>query len=167
MNRFRHDIEYMDMVKDILDDESFQKIGKIEHHGLTRMDHSIKISYYAYKIAKFLKLSTREVARAGLLHDFFLSSHERKFKDRFISTFTHPKRAVQTAESKFDLSIMEENIIHSHMFPFYFSLPKYAESWIVIFVDKSVGGMEFIQKFGYQLYYMANIYVIALLNFIK
>ena len=167
MNRFCCDTDYMKIVEKILNDSEFQKIDRIEHHGITRMDHSIKVSYYSYKVAKILKLSENEVARAGLLHDFFLSEEDRNFKTRFISTFTHPKKSLKMAEKNFELNQVEENIIHSHMFPFYFSLPKYAESWIVAIVDKLVGSMEFLLKFGYKLNYMTNIYIIVLLNFIK
>lgn len=167
MERFYNDIEYIQIVQEILKDSEFQKIRNIEHHGITRMDHSIKVSYYSYRLAKAFQLNKKEVARAGLLHDFFFSSEERNFKDRVISTFTHPKKAVKTAEANFTLNKIEENIIHSHMFPFYCSIPKYAESWIVTIVDKIVGSGEFLQKFGYKLSYLVNIYIIVLLNTIK
>ena len=167
MKHFYYDTDYMKIVQEILQDSEFQKIEKIEHHGITRMDHSIKVSYYSYKIAKALKLSDKEVARAGLLHDFFLSKEERNFKDRFISTFTHPKKAVETAEKNFTLNEVEENIIHAHMFPFYCSIPKYADSWVVTIVDKFIGSAEFVKKFGYKLSYIVNIYMIVLFNTIK
>ena len=35
--------------------EDFQKLEEIEHHGITRYEHSLKVSYYAYKISKFLR----------------------------------------------------------------------------------------------------------------
>ena len=79
-----NDLRYRKIVKNILDNEEFNKIKNIEHHGITRYDHSLKVSYYSYKIAKTLKLDYRQVARGGLLHDFFLSGEDRTFKDKFL-----------------------------------------------------------------------------------
>lgn len=167
MKQVNNDKLYMDIIAPILENKDFNKLKDIEHHGVTRFDHSMKVSYYSYKLSKVLKLDYTEVARAGLLHDFFLSSEDRSAKDRFISTFTHPKKAVNQTKKYFELSEKEENIIHSHMFPLYCSLPKYAESWVVSLVDKIVGSYEFGKKFGYKIGYIFNIYAIVFLNFIK
>ena len=40
-------------------------------------EHLIKVSYKSYKIAKKLDLDYVSVARAGLLHDFYLDGNER------------------------------------------------------------------------------------------
>lgn len=167
MLKYKYDIKYLDIVNNILENKEFNKLDNIEHHGITRLDHSLRVSYYSYKISKVLKLDYREVARAALLHDFFLSEENRSFKDRFISTFTHPKKAVRQAEALFTLSDKEKNMIEAHMFPLYTSLPKYAESWVVSFTDKVVGSYEFLMKFGYKLNYIMNIYLIFLFNTIK
>lgn len=162
-----NDTYYIDIVQDILDHEEFNKIKYIEHHGTTRFDHSMKVAYYSYKISKFLRLDYKEVARAGLLHDFFLSDMERTGKEKFLSTFTHPKYAVMNAQKYFDLSDKEIDIIQSHMFPLYTSIPKYAESWVVSTVDKIVGTLEFAVQFRYKFSYMFNIYMLFILNVIK
>ena len=65
MNHILDDKEYYDIVSDIINNDEFDKIKKIEHHGITRYEHSLKVSYRAYKIAKFLKLNAYETARAG------------------------------------------------------------------------------------------------------
>lgn len=163
----KNDWEYREIVHPILCNDEFNKIKEIEHHGVSRFDHSFRVSYYSYKVSKFLKLDYVESARAGLLHDFFLSEEERTFKDRFVSTFTHPKKAVENASGLFTLNEKEKNIIHAHMFPLYCALPKYAESWVVSIVDKVVGSYEFVRKFGYKLSYLTNIYLIFLFNTIK
>lgn len=163
MVNIKRDKNYINIVNNILDNEEFNKIKTIEHHGTTRFDHSIRVSYYSYKLAKMLRLDYQEVARAGLLHDFFLSDEDRKFKDRFLSTFTHPKKAVENSERVFGINDKEKDIIQSHMFPIYISLPKYAESWIVSLVDKFIGTYEFSKKFSYAI----NIYLVFLINFIK
>ncbi|MDD3341571.1 MAG: HD domain-containing protein [Bacilli bacterium] len=167
MLKYNYDLKYLDIVNPILENKEFNKLNNIEHHGITRLDHSIRVSYYSYKISKVLKLDYREVARAGLLHDFFLSDEERTLKERFISVFTHPRIAVRKAGSLFELSDKEKNIIESHMFPLYTALPKYAESWLVSCTDKVVGSYEFLMKFGYKVSYIMNIYLIFLFNVIK
>lgn len=167
MSDMYNDIYYINIVRDILEHEEFNKIKYIEHHGITRFEHSIKVAYTSYKIAKFLRLDYKEVARAGLLHDFFLSDEDRTFKDRFVSYFIHPKYAVETSQRYFDLSDKEIDIIKSHMFPAYLSVPKYVESWIVSLVDKTFSSFEFLTKFRYKFSYAINIFILFLINNIK
>lgn len=162
-----NDKEYANIVSHILNNEEFSKIKDIEHHGTTRYLHSLRVSYYSYKISKALHLSYDETARAGLLHDFFLSKENRSLFDRFISTFTHPKKAVEHTSEFFDITEKEEDIIKAHMFPFYVSMPKYAESWIVNSVDKVVGAFEFSKTFTYKFSYATNLALIFLINIIK
>lgn len=143
MEKIFEDIEYFDLVKDILAKKEFNEIDSIAHHGTTRYQHSVRVSYYGYKIAKKLRLDSVAVARAGLLHDFFMSSPDRTKFERMMSTFTHPKFACRNASSMFKLNNKEKDIIISHMFPVNYRIPKYAESWLVSFVDKGVATYEF------------------------
>lgn len=161
------DKKYLKIVNDIIDSEEFDKLKSIDHHGITRYEHSVKVSYYAYKISKFLKLDYKATARGGLLHDFFLSSNDKTHKDSIISTFTHPKIARDNAHYVFVTNIIEDDIIVSHMFPFYIKFPKYAESWIVNLTDKVIGATEFIQKFDYKLWYASNLALLFIINHIK
>ncbi len=161
------DTEYSGIVYHILINEEFNKIKQIEHHGVTRFDHSLKVSYYSYKIAKLLHLDYKEVARGGLLHDFFLSNENRDTKERFFSTFVHPKKAVYKARENFELTEKEIDMIRTHMFPVNLAIPKYAESWLVSFVDKAVASTEFCQKFKVKFAYIINVYFLLLLNYIK
>ena len=158
--KFKNDDNYMNIVGNILDNDEFNEIRRIEHHGTTRFDHSVRVSYYSYKISKALHLDYIETARAGLLHDFFISDEDRNAKDKVVSTFVHPKEAVVNADRVFGINEKEKNIIRAHMFPINLTLPRYAESWIVSLVDKVVGTYEFSKKFGY----VANIYILFLLN---
>ena len=77
---------YYKLVDDIINDNEFKKIDKCIHHGISRFDHSCRVSYYSYKVTKLLRLNYKEVARAGLLHDFFLSKNITK-KDKFTSIY--------------------------------------------------------------------------------
>lgn len=161
------DNRYNSIVNDILINEEFNKIKNIEHHGVTRFEHSLKVSYYAYKIADKINLNKNEVARAGLLHDFFLSKENRNLKEKFVSTFVHPKEAVENADKHFIISKREKNIIKSHMFPFYISIPIYKESWLVSLVDKVIGTCEFACKFKTKLKYSTNLFLLVLIEIFK
>lgn len=160
----KKDKEYKKIVKDIFRNSDFKKLYNIEHHGISRMEHSIKISYYSYKIAKKLGMDYVSVARGGLLHDFFLDGDERDIKKKFFDTFTHPKRALRTSIDNFKVNEIEQNIIVSHMFPIYLSIPKYKESFLVNLVDKVIGFKELLRGFGCKCNYKVNYtYVFMLL----
>lgn len=161
-----YDKNYENIVYDILENEEFNKLKDIEHHGTTRFLHSLRVSYYSYLVAKRLGLNYESTARAGLLHDFFHSDIDRTMNERFISTFIHPKKALKNAK-RFGINEMEENIIISHMFPFYTSVPKYAESWIVTTVDKVVGVKEFSRKLKHQFVYATNLVMLFILTSIQ
>lgn len=167
MSSHKEDLEYMQIVSSILENENFAKIKGYEHHGVTRFDHSLKVSYYSYKVAKKLGLNYIETARGGLLHDFFYSPEERDKKERFLSTFTHPKKAVETAKVNFDLTAMEENMIRAHMFPINIAIPKYMESWIVSLVDKTIAVGELGTLLKNRMSYAYNLSAILLFSMIK
>jgi len=159
----KKDREYKKIVKDIFRNVEFKKLYNIEHHGISRMEHSIKISYYSYKIAKKLGMDYVSVARGGLLHDFFLDGDERNGKEKFLDTFTHPKRALDTSMEYFNVNDIEKNIIVSHMFPIYISIPKYKESFLVNLVDKVIGCKELLRGFACKFRYRFNYSYILLL----
>jgi len=128
-----NDDNYYNMVNNILDTQEFLKIDNCIHHGISRLEHSLRVSYYSYKIAKFLRLDYKVTARAGLLHDFFTNEDQSRFK----SYFNHSKIALENANKLFILSDKEKDIIKTHMFPANIGrIPKYLESWIVGVVDK-------------------------------
>ena len=60
------DEEYMECVKDILDSSVFHSLDKYIQHGTTTCkDHSIQVSYLAYKLCKRFGGNWRSAARAG------------------------------------------------------------------------------------------------------
>lgn len=164
------DREYSMIVKDILENDAFAKMADIEHHNTTRMDHMYKVSYYSYLVARLLHLKYKEVARAGLLHDFYFGrvANNDKVTDKvMLFTHNHPKEAVINAKKHFILNDIEEDIIRSHMFPIDIKIPKYAESWIVSTVDKVIGTHEFYRKVSTKLKYALNLGFVLVLNFLK
>lgn len=170
MVNYHQDKNYMKIVNPILENTEFKQVDTIEHHGTTRLNHSLRVSYYSYKLAKICHLDYDEVARAGLLHDFFLDRtvDYEKPKDKVVLFTTgHPKEAVKNANKYFDLTEKEKDIIITHMFPIDYRIPKYAESWIVCLIDKLVGAYEFGHKFKYQLTYGINFSLLFVLNILK
>lgn len=154
---------YNEIVKDIINSDEFSKLDDCIHHGITRMQHSSRVSFYSYKIAKLLNLDYCSVARAGLLHDFFDNKNINS-KEKFKSIFLHPAIAVSNSETNFSLNEKEKNIILSHMFPLvpiYF--PKFLESWIVSTVDKVVAVYEFYVSFSSRYKYANNFVLLILL----
>lgn len=117
-------------------------------------------------MTKMLKLNYRETAIGGLLHDFFISSNKMSKKEKFSMFFNHPKLALETASSEFELTNLEKNMIKNHMFPTTPAVPKYLESWIVCFVDKCVATKEFSFKFKVQLRYAYNLFVFFMILFL-
>lgn len=170
MIKYNKDPEYLLIINDVIENEEFKKIGNIKHHNTTRLNHCLKVSYYSYKIAKKLKLDYKDVAIGGLLHDFYdkeISDCE-KMKDKVkLFTIGHPQEAIINAREIYELSEKEEDIIKTHMFPIDYKLPKYAESWVVSFVDKGLSFNEFFNKFKYKFMYIFNLYFLFILNTIK
>lgn len=154
----------MFLVSDILDDEEFLKIRECKHHGLNRLDHSIKVSYYSYLVTKKLGLNYEATARGGLLHDFFTGEELSKSQQKLKMVF-HPYASLSNSSRKFELSEMEKDIIINHMFPTLpHKIPKFIESWIVSLVDKVVAVREFYESYGRILMYrLSNIYLMLLI----
>lgn len=159
--------EFELIIQDILNNEEFNKTKYIEHHGVTRYDHLYRVAYNSYKIAKKLHFKYEEVARAGMLHDFFFSDELRSRKEKFLSTFIHPKWALKNSKKYFELNKIEENIIESHMFPINIKLPKYKESILVSLVDKVVATYEFSLKFKVKFKYVTNVFILMLFGVVK
>jgi uncharacterized protein len=164
------DKRYLTIVSDILNNENFIKIENIKHHNSNRLEHSLKVSYFAYKIAKNFGLDYISVARAGLLHDFYLErtkDYRNFYKKIKLFANSHPKDAVYNSSFYFDLNDKEIDIILTHMFPLNLQVPKYLESWIINMVDSTVSIYEFSHKFKYELSYVANLYAFFIINMIK
>lgn len=54
----------------------------------------------------------------------------------------HPVLAAENAREVFDVSLLEHDIIVKHMWPMTFKLPKYKESYVIVFVDKYCALLE-------------------------
>lgn len=166
MESYCNDSEYIKIVNDILEYDKFMALEDCKHHGINRLEHSMRVSYYSYLIAKKLKLNYVGTARGGLLHDFFIAEDLGPRKQK-LSVVFHPYNALENASNCFELSELEKDIIINHMFPTLpHKIPKYMESWLVSLVDKIVATYEFYCSYGKTaLYRFPNVYLAMLLLF--
>ncbi len=160
------DKNYLKEVDYILNHEEFLKTKDYIHHGKNRYDHLVRVSYCSYKISRLLRLNYKSTARGGLLHDFFLEGLDDN-KDKSKLMRNHPKMALEKSTSIFELNDLEKDIIATHMFPVTMTIPRYAESWVVDFVDDAVSVYERCNNFSKQLITAANLMAILLVGYLK
>ena len=141
-------IGYEKCISDLIHNEAVRSMEKfIQHSDITCLEHNIYVSYKSYLICRRLGIDYQSAARGGLLHDFFLYDWHITKPKNGLHGFTHPYTALENANKFFCLNKIEKDIIEKHMWPLTARLPKYKESFIVLFVDKYCSLMEII-KFG-------------------
>lgn len=132
------EVEFNNIISDILKNKEFIDLKYEIHHGISRLDHSLNVARLTYKMCKRLHVKNyEEITRAALLHDFFRTDDvpEKCF-------LNHPLKAVECSKKNFEISDFQENIIAAHMFPVTKTIPKHVGSWIVSGADKAVAIYE-------------------------
>lgn len=139
---------YLALVEDILTHEAVLSMSAyIQHRDLSCLEHSIYVSFTSYCLAYKLKMDSRQIARAALLHDFFLYDWHVGRPTRQMHGFAHPKLALYNAQTHFNLTEVEKDIILKHMWPLTFRPPAYKESLLVNAVDKYCSTLEIISPY--------------------
>mgnify|MGYP001852046506 CR=1 FL=1 len=135
-----NDKEYMQIVKDIINNETVAEMKKYrQHYDINTFEHCLNVSYISYRICKKLKWDYKSMARGAMLHDLFLYDWRNSKKELNLDgyhAFVHPKIALENASKLYDLNDKEKDIIVKHMWPVTLSLPKYKESFVITLVDK-------------------------------
>lgn len=143
MKKILEDEEYLNIVQDLLNEETVNDLATFKHHKFTnRLEHSMCVSYISYRWAKRLRLNYVEVARAGLLHDLFFNMmvDSKNSREHLVR---HPEIALENAMKLVNLSELEKDIIVSHMFLVTMKhIPKYKESLLVSLIDKTTSVKE-------------------------
>ncbi|MDI3537714.1 MAG: uncharacterized protein PWP30_2196 [Eubacteriaceae bacterium] len=141
--------EFITIVADITENYEFQKLKNIVHHGNGLFSHSVAVGYYSFRVAKALGLDYVAIARAAILHDFYLEAWQETKKDskgiqriKDMHGFSHPKTALENTKKHFELSEKQEDMIVKHMFPLTPIPPTNVGSWVVTIVDKVVATQE-------------------------
>ena len=138
---FRH------TVADLLGSEQVRRMQQIPHHpGTTCFEHSVFVSYVAFRMARRLKLDYMAAARAGLLHDLYLYDPRDRSAHPGSQCIDHPRFALRNARALCgELSEKEENIILSHMWPLSPKMPHCREAVVVNLADKLCATIEVLQ----------------------
>ncbi len=139
--------EYFDLVGDLYFSPQVQSLCQYEQHlDINRLQHITSVSFLSYTISKRLGLDYRTVARGTLLHDlFYYDWRDPTGNWHRPHGYKHPKfAALNAAELNRELSEKERDMIIHHMFPLTTSLPKYKESYILIFSDKYCATRELL-----------------------
>ncbi len=139
VDKIYSDIDFIDIIRDILENETVQKMKLFKQHYETScFEHCLIASYYCYRFCKKHNLDYISCARAAMVHDLFLYDwHKRENGRKGLHAFTHPTTAYNNACQLFCLNDKEKDIILKHMWPVtFFSFPKYKESFVLTFVDK-------------------------------
>ena len=145
--------EFLEIIDEIINIEKFKELKNFKHHyNTTRYQHSLNVAYCSFIIAKkFKNKNIREIVKGALLHDFFFYdwrdvSHRNNGLIKGSHAFYHPMESLNNAEKYFNLTEIEKEIILLHMWPFCTYMPKYKESYYIIFSDKYCSIIEGLFK---------------------
>ena len=135
--------EYAACVADLLNSDEVLWMKNIRHHHfVTCYEHSLFVSYVAYRLARHWNIDVREAARAGLLHDLFLYDPKDKTQYEGNQFFAHPVAALKNASRLTELSDAEADAIVTHMWPLAKKMPRYKVSYVVNVADKLCAVIE-------------------------
>ena len=134
--REEHWTAYLDCVGELLADPQVQAMKEIRHHpGVSCFEHSLFVSYVAFRLAERWRGNRRGAARAGLLHDLYLYAPTSLPSSK--QCFAPPLAAVRNARALCgELSPQEENGILPHMWPLAPRAPRSRTAAAVCRADK-------------------------------
>ena len=136
---------YLACVEDLLSTEQVESMKQWKHHfSVTTYDHSLFVSYMAFRFARRWNCDYRMAARMGLLHDLYLYDSHDPSAHPGNQCFDHPVAALNNARALLELSEKEENIIVSHMWPLAKTMPRSREALIVNLADKCCATAEVV-----------------------
>lgn len=138
---------FYEYISDLLNNEKVQEMKNYIHHGNTTCyEHCISVAELAFSLANKHpeRYDVKSVTRGALLHDLFL--YDWKTYGDKLHGFHHPKIALKNAKEITKLNEIEEDIILTHMWTLTIKLPKYKESYIIIYADKHACSSEVYKK---------------------
>ena len=134
---------YAACVADLLESDSVNAMRNIRHHFFVSCyDHSLFVSYVAFRLARRWGLDYVAAARAGLLHDLYLYDPRDKTQYEGNQCFAHPVAALKNARELTELSEVEANAIVTHMWPLAKKMPRSREALVVNLADKICATLE-------------------------
>jgi len=120
----------------IINSATFQELHQFHQHLQTsRYDHSLNVAFLV-----FLKTRNtpyyKDAMIGALCHDLFIYNHYETDQSSWQHLFYHPKAALKTTQSVFELSPLAENMILSHMWPLSPIKPQSKSAWWLVMMDK-------------------------------
>lgn len=139
--------EFYQYIADLLGMKEVQHLKHFTHHRVSdRLQHSLNVAYYSFLLCRKFGLDARAAARAGLLHDLYF--YDTKAYHRQSHTMRHsqyhPMAALHNASKLVAMNAKERDMIVKHMWPMTLQRPKYAETYLLTFVDKYCAVLEFL-----------------------
>lgn len=138
---------FLSVIRSLLDTPEVQSMAQWRHHfDVTCYEHSLFVSYIAFRLARFFHMDCYAAARAGLLHDLYLYSPYRRDSHPGNQCFYHPVAALKNAKALVpDLSQEEQNSIISHMWPLAYHMPRCRLALVISFADKLCATLEILK----------------------
>lgn len=136
---------YLSCVGELLRAPQVQSMRQIRHHpGVSCYEHSVFVSYTAFRLAEKWGGSGRAAARAGLLHDLYL--YDPRSLPSYKQCFAHPVAALRNAwQLCGDLTPAEADGILCHMWPMARHIPRCREAAAVCLADKLCATAEVLR----------------------
>lgn len=140
---------FLSVVQGLLDTQEVQSMAQWRHHfDVTCYEHSLFVSYVAFRLARRLGLDYCAAARAGLLHDLYLYSPYDPTSHPGNQCLYHPVAALHNAQALVgDLTPEEENSILTHMWPLAVHMPKCRLAVIINLSDKLCATLEVLRLY--------------------
>ena len=129
---------FLDQVSPLLDSREVNEMKRWRRHfTVTCYEHSLFVSYVAFRIARRMGWDCRAAARAGLLHDLYLYDPADRTAHPGSQCLDHPVAALRNARELCpDLDSKEANAILTHMWPLAVHMPRSREAIAVNLADK-------------------------------
>ena len=136
---------FLDCVAPLLESPQVQSMKQWRHHfSITCYEHSLFVSYTAFRLARRFGWDERAAARAGLLHDLYL--YDPKSLPSYKQCFAHPVAALRNAAQLCgELTAAEADGILCHMWPMARHIPRCREAAAVCLADKLCATAEVLQ----------------------
>ncbi len=142
----KHQEEFHNILKDLINSEHVQEMRNIIHHvdEVSCLDHSLFVAYLTYRISRFFRMDYIAATRGALLHDLHLQDWSLTNIKKPERLLIHPAMALENANKLYELSEIEKDIIITHMWPVTITkVPKTKESVVVNCADKICAVYEF------------------------
>lgn len=153
--------EFYKYLRGITDYGRVKKMLKkyIQHGSTSVLKHSRDVAYTSYVMAKKMqkkfnvKFDYKVLVSGAFLHDMFLYDWHERNQGHNLHGFTHPKVACKNAKRICNISLKEEHIILSHMWPLTIAhMPISNEAILVCMVDKYVATIEVLMSIKQAMY---------------